>query len=75
VESLLSIQIPLHSHPLAQIDSNPGASEKKIHKVYGAISGITTNPQDLLRHYLSLAELARLARETEQMLNIYQYQL
>ena len=42
----------------------------KVHKGDGAISGITIYPQGLLKYCLSSPELARLAGETEQMLNI-----
>lgn len=42
----------------------------KIHKGEGAITGLTTNPQGLLKYCLSSPLLASLAGETEQMLNI-----
>ena len=42
----------------------------KIHKGEGAISGLTTDPQGLLKYCLSTPVLARLAGETERLLNI-----
>ena len=42
----------------------------KVHKGDGGISGITTNPETLLRYCLSGPELIRLAQETEEMLGI-----
>ena len=42
----------------------------KVHKGDGAISGITTSPDALLKYCLSSPELHRLASETEKLLNI-----
>ena len=65
VENLLSRQIPLPSHPFGPDQAQEHLN--KVHKGDGAISGITTYLQGLLKFCLSSPELARLAGETEQM--------
>ena len=54
----------------ASIGPDQAQEHHKVHKGDGAISGLTTDPQGLLKYCLGLPELTRLASETEQMLNI-----
>lgn len=70
---LQSGQFVINTNRIAFTSIGPDQAQEhlnKIHKGDGAISGITTDPQGLLKYCLSSPELARLAGETEQMLNI-----
>ena len=70
---LQSGEFVVYTNPIAFTSIGPDHAQEhlnKVHKGDSAISGITTDPQGLLKYCLSLPELTRLAGETEQMLNI-----
>jgi len=70
---LKSGEFAVNTNSIAFTSIGPDQAQEhlnKVHKGDGAISGITTDPQGLLKYCLSSPELARLAGETEQMLNI-----
>ena len=61
------------TNPTAFASIGPDQAQEHLNKVHngdGAISGLTTDPQGVLKYCLGLPELTRLASETEQMLNI-----
>ena len=70
---LKSGEFVVNTNPIAFTSIGPDQAQEHLNKVLkgdGAISGITTDPQGLLKYCLSSPELARLAGETKQMLNI-----
>jgi hypothetical protein len=70
---LESGEFVVNTNPIPFTSIGPDQAQEylnKVHKGDGAISGITTDPQGLLKYCLSSPELARLAGETERMLNI-----
>ena len=63
----------VNTNPIAFTSIGPDQAQEHlniVHKGNGTISGITTDPQGLLKYCFCSPELARLAGETEQMLNI-----
>ena len=72
-QDLKSVGFVVTTSPVPFTSIGPDHTQEhlnKIHKGEGAISGLTTDPQGLLKYCLSTTVLARLAGETEHLLNI-----
>lgn len=69
-KNLKSGEFAVTPNSIAFTSIGPDRAQEHLNKGDGAISGITTDPQGLLKFCLSPPELARLAKETENMLNI-----